>query len=743
MKLKIGIYTKLIIIISSLISICLVVFIAINANYYITRMSRNNAELYSAYRISELLKSFRSNITILDNKQKGYIITGDGKFLEEYKLKETETKVYLKNMEKYFSGKAEEEAFYKLKDLTYKKLSEAKDLSQGNNLAGFKARTDDNEEVNGNTVDEIKFVIEDINGSLNKKTQILLDNSIEYVKISKNWSFLEVAIGIIAALAALIILFRDINVRNKLENELRIAKRQADDNALTKEQFMANMSHEIRTPMNAILGFSNLLQKTRLDNAQTEYLSAIKTSGSNLLSIINDILDFSKIEAGKLHIEKISFDLLGLLDSLKIMFAEKAKEKEIGFEVAVDEQLPQFVFGDPTRLTQILVNLTNNAIKFTSKGNVKLSCEFKSLEQDVVQLVFRIKDTGIGIPADKVGDVFERFNQGNKETTRNYGGTGLGLAIVKNLVEVQNGEISLKSKEGVGTEFSITIGYPISYENTYSELNINQLHLPKISNGQLRVLLAEDNALNQKLAANYLKSFGMEVDVAENGQIALDYLQQRHYDIILMDIQMPVLDGYSAAVKIRSELHLDTPVIAMTAHIMSGEREKCISFGMNDYISKPFKEADLHAVIIKYIGHSQTTDTNKPDHLNHQKTAMNDTPKVVNLKDLYDLARGNNSFIKEMIDIFLEQNPIDLSHIERAIPVQDFAAIRAASHKMKTSLGFMGMKPLLTPLSEMEMLAENKQDLPRITAIYNEIRSNCEAATHELNDVLATMGKEA
>ncbi|MGZ4038740.1 MAG: ATP-binding protein, partial [Bacteroidia bacterium] len=498
--------TKLVIMLSSMVSIVLVLFIAFTANRYIERMSVNNSELYSAFRISELMKLFRANILVLEAKQRGYIVTGDPKFLEEYKLRESETKTYLKGMEKYFSGKPEEETFYKLKDLTYKKLKEAKDLSHSNDgLPGAKA----DPSATINIMDEINTTISEINESLGATTKVLLENSVEYVNASRKWSYREIAIGILTALLVVMVLFRDINLRNQLQEELRIAKAKADQNALMKEQFMANMSHEIRTPMNAIVGFTDLLQKTTLDPAQRDYLSAIKTSGSNLLNIINDILDFSKIEAGKLQIEKIPFSLTSVIDPLKLIFTEKAKEKGIGFRVSTDSKIPALIFGDPTRLTQILVNLLGNAVKFTLKGEVSLSCEIKSIEHDVVQLVFRIKDSGIGIPSDKLDDVFERFNQGNAATTRKFGGTGLGLSIVKSLVEIQNGDIDVKSREGSGTEFIVTLSYPVSYENVSTIPQASGAELKISSEKPLRVLLAEDNPLNQKLATIYLNAFGL------------------------------------------------------------------------------------------------------------------------------------------------------------------------------------------------------------------------------------------
>jgi len=723
-------YTKSIIIVSSLISICLVLFIAFSANYYISRMSKNNTELYSAYRISELMKSFKSNINILENKQRGYIVTGDSKFLEAYKLKESETKTYLKSMEKYFSGKPEEESFYKLKELTYKKLMEAKDLNSNINNVGIPGENNQIQEVGISTMDEITSTVDEINESLSKTTKTLLDNSVEYVNASKNWSFLEITLGIITAIAAVIILITDINTRNKLEDELRIAKKLADENAIMKEQFMANMSHEIRTPMNSILGFSDLLEKTKLDKTQIEYLNAVKTSGSNLLNIINDILDFSKIEAGKLNIEKISFNITDLLESLKVMFTPKANEKRINFSVTIDPKTPAYIFGDPTRLNQILINLINNAIKFTPQGEVKLICEIKSIEHDIVQFIFKVQDTGIGIPEDKINSVFERFNQGNTETTRKYGGNGLGLAIVKELVEIQNGDIHLKSKEGVGSEFIVKISYPISYENKHIHTETFNTQLKIISNKPLTVLLAEDHKLNQKLAITYLSDFGLSVDLAENGIEAVEKFKSKPYDLVLMDIQMPLLDGYNAAKQIREELNNKVPIIAMTANIMANEREKCLSYGMNDYLSKPFKEIDLYNIVNLYIG-------NKTQNVNQKSnTTTSENNSIINQDHLNTLSRGNKTFIKEIIAIFLEQNPIELNELETAIQSKDYPTIRAISHKMKTSVGFIGINQLLPELTKIENMAMNDGDINTIQSTFSHVKAICHQATTELTSIV-------
>ncbi len=721
--------TKRLIVASSLITTFLVVFISINADRHIKQMSQNNTELYNAFRISELMKSFRSNLIQMENKQKGYLASGNARFLEDYKLEETETKTYLKSMEKYFSGKPEEELFYVLKELTYKRIIEGKNLDKSESLEGYKNKINRFEDPHLQTMNEIHKVIDKINSSLNVSTEQLIERSVEYVRVSKIWSFLEVAVGILAALGAVVVLFRDVNLRTKLETELRIAKKQAEDNALLKEQFMANVSHEIRTPMNSILGFSDLLNKTPLDKTQNEYLTAIRTSSSNLLNIINDILDFSKIEAGKLSIEKIPFNLLSLIDSLKIMFSQKAKEKGILLNVHVDKLIPQHLFGDPTRLTQVLVNLINNAIKFTEKGEVTLSCDIKTIEHDVAQLVFRIKDTGIGIPQDKINQIFDRFDQGNKETTRKYGGTGLGLSIVKSLLEIQNGDIYVKSKEGSGSAFIVTISYPISYEEINFSYSETITVLPKLSNFEHQILLAEDNVLNQKLAAGYLSNFGLKLDVAENGLEAIEKLKQNKYDLVLMDIQMPIIDGYNATAIIRKDLLQTVPIVAMTAHIMTGEKEKCLKFGMNDYITKPFKEAELYQILKKLLFVEPISNvTQKINHISIKPTSQITT---VDMNELHQLSRGNNAFIREMIDLFSEQNPIDINKLDKALEQEDFESIKNTAHRMKTSVGFMGIKSALEPLNKIEALSEQKQNIEEIYGLVDTIKKICSKAQKE------------
>lgn len=378
------------------------------------------------------------------------------------------------------------------------------------------------------------------------------------------------------------------------------AKEKAEESTKLKEAFLANMSHEIRTPMNAIIGFSDILTKSNLADKEKEYVRTIKSAGENLLTIINDILDISKIEAGMMAFEEHTFSVKEIFKSLNVMLMERAKGKNIDLVFTCDENVPDVLLGDPTRLTQIILNLAGNAIKFTQKGNIvvhasKLDRRVETPESkegienmnEVETIIhFLVKDTGIGIAPDKLMHIFERFRQAESHTTRKYGGTGLGLSIAKQLVELQGGKLSVKSEFKVGSEFSFYIPYKKSSEILHPvEITGAKYDMDALSH--LNILLVEDNQLNVILILSLFSEKSLKLEVAENGSVAIEKLKEKKFDIVLMDMEMPVMNGYEAATILRNELKSNIPIIAMTANAMAGERERCLSLGMNDYISKP------------------------------------------------------------------------------------------------------------------------------------------------------------
>jgi PAS domain S-box-containing protein len=422
----------------------------------------------------------------------------------------------------------------------------------------------------------------------------------------------------------------DFSEQRKLLDQLEDARTIAEKSVEMKERFMANMSHEIRTPMNALIGFTNLLERTPLDTKQDEFVKTIKTAGENLMTLINDLLDFSKIEAGMLRIEATPFDFVGLMHSIEILFQPKAEEKRVAFDAKVAPQIPQNLIGDPTRLSQIMVNLLSNAFKFTERGYVALTAELFDDNTDFATVKILVKDTGIGFNNDELPRIFQRFQQAKDDTTRLYGGSGLGLAIVKNLAEAMGGFVEADSKVGFGSTFSVilpfkkgvemskTLQIPLSKSQNippqyssdikggFQPLNDTlQTGVPlQTSNAQLqtsRILVVEDNPMNQRLAALLLSDWGYQYDIVEDGQQAVDKLQTIDYQLILMDIQLPVMDGYAATAVIRNELKSTIPIIATTAHAFANEREKCLAAGMNDYVPKPLQEDEVLKVIEKYI----------------------------------------------------------------------------------------------------------------------------------------------
>ncbi len=390
---------------------------------------------------------------------------------------------------------------------------------------------------------------------------------------------------------------------------LRDQKQTAEAATAAKSKFLAGMSHEIRTPMNAIIGMADLLSESPLNSEQQKYVRIFRNAGENLLDIINDILDLSKVEAGLIELEQIPFDLAELVLNANDIMTFKADEKGLELNTDIAAEVPVYLLGDPVRLRQILINLMGNAVKFTHAGNITLTVACysdinTSSERDSVELVFHIKDSGIGIPADKQADIFESFTQADTSTTRNYGGSGLGLNICKQLTEMMAGDIWVESEPGQGSTFSFTARFDINPTPPTKQQPEPALPEKTVSLSAMNILLVEDAEENQFIIKAYLKEQPHVITIAENGQEAVEQFMAKPFDLVLMDIQMPVMDGYDATRAIRKwEVEASrtaTPILALTAHALAADLQKCIYAGCNDYLSKPIKKADLLTAIAKY-----------------------------------------------------------------------------------------------------------------------------------------------
>ena len=523
--------------------------------------------------------------------------------------------------------------------------------------------------------------------------------------------------------------YRDVTNKKKAEKILIKARQKAEESAQAKELFLANMSHEIRTPLNAIMGMQRLLEKTSLTDKQNKYLQAIGVSADNLLVIINDILDISKIESGKLELEQVAFDLPKMIRHLVFTLNYKAEEKGIGLFAEIDPDMHDFVVGDSVRLNQILLNLVNNAIKFTDIGKVRIIAKVTAQDENTQSIDFQVIDTGKGIKKENLEAIFESFNQEDASITRKYGGTGLGLAIGKQLVGLFGGTLQVESEFGVGTTFSFSLTFEKGTpQETVPEHETTKNYTQKLF--EKRILLAEDNQMNQFLATTILEEWGVIVEVAENGKEALEKFSEGKYDLILMDMQMPLMDGVEATRLIRQRLNSSIPIIALTANAIKGDRQRCLEAGMNDYLTKPFAQNDLLEKILTNLHELPVQTRSLP-----VSQAPKQAADTYNLQKLEKMMGGNKEHVRQMVQMFVQETPALIDEMRQAQTASDITSLGKLAHKVKSSLDILDLQKLAKAARQIEKIARessNDQDVSSLVdAFVQEIQQVVDSIQHD------------
>ena len=511
------------------------------------------------------------------------------------------------------------------------------------------------------------------------------------------------------------------------KNKAEAATLIAEDAVKSKQQFLSNMSHEIRTPMNAIIGFTKVMLKTDLSAKQKEYLTAIKMSGDALIVLINDILDLAKVDAGKMTFEQTRFKMAQSIAAMLHLFEAKIQEKNLTLVKEYDGNIPEVLVGDPVRLHQIIMNLVSNAVKFTAKGGITVSVRLLQEDDASATIEFAVADTGIGIKTSKMEKIFENFQQASSATARLFGGTGLGLAIAKKLVEQQGGSIWVKSEVDEGSVFSFTLTFQKTADKSTLESIFTKQDTEALS---IKVLVVEDMALNQLLMKTLLDDFGFERDIADNGRIAVEKLQLNSYDIILMDLHMPEMNGFEATEYIRNQLHSKIPIIALTADVTTVDLEKCRAVGMNDYIAKPVDERLLYSKIVGLVKKPLpiVEETNNEPEPTHKQ-------RYTDLEYLTQRTKNNPGLIMEMITAYLEQTPPLIKAMKQSAHKKDWDSLYAAVHKMIPSFSIMGISNDFESMAKkVQEYARSQQQADGILEMVMQLENVCVAACQELEE---------
>jgi len=606
-------------------------------------------------------------------------------------------------------------AFKRLNDLISVQVETGMRLRQNANAAKDIERLRDM-----HLSDSIYFTALYIQKELEKDLQETLSNNNKTSDSLSDYNRI-LSVTVIAAIFIFSAIIINRNFRQiRLITELEIATNAAKKNAQVKDQFLANMSHEIRTPLNAIKGFSRLMSQTPLNNEQQQYSSIIYEATNNLVNIVNDILDISKIEAGKLRIERKDFNIKRVLQAIKHLFKNAAAEKELELSYFIDEGVPEVINGDPERISQVLINLVSNSLKFTTQGYVRIYLGVEMNKNDEIShLRFEILDSGCGIPKDKQDTIFGRFEQldstGEKITT----GTGLGLSIVKSLVTLMDGAVYVESETGKGATFFVVLPFNKATEGAEEAITlISSEFRPERKYLTSSVLIAEDNRVNQVLIQHMLQEYGIKTEIASNGTEALDFLKSANFDLVFMDVQMPVMDGYTCIKNIRKELRLSVPVVAMTAYALPGEKEKCLSSGMNDYLSKPVDTLELDLILAKYLEENTNSEKGK---------------EIEEREHLLKLAGGDKTMVALIAGEILKEIPDTRKRIVEVLKSEEVSRVSNLSHHMISTFGPLGEgTTIMKKIKEIRLETDRNAEFSVIRKLLMDILSETDSLKGKL-----------
>jgi signal transduction histidine kinase/CheY-like chemotaxis protein len=671
-----------------LIGVVLIVFLQVLSGENVKRLIEGNNNLQRELQIRNELRQIETNIITMESDVRGAIISGNAIYLNNIAANMARLDTQLLSIERLMRMPGTEREVQRLDYLVREKIAFNTQILEALSQGGKNAGADLVNTGRGMLLrDSIVAVLNYLDQARQARSQGIISAFEASGKGARNWGLALAIIACLVVVAAFLYIVSQSQHQRKVIQSLNESERRIKEAAYLKEQFITNMSHEIRTPMNAIIGFTNLLRRTQLDATQREYVQNIHSAGDNLLALVNDILDLSKIEAGMMHLEETRFSIRSLAASVSAMFMDKMEEKGLRFQSEIDEEVPDILAGDAVRLTQVLVNLLGNAVKFTRKGSIWLKVQLRQQNDDKVALSIIVQDTGIGISPEKQQTIFNRFQQAEADTTRRYGGTGLGLSIVKQLVEMQGGTVGVQSRQGEGTTFTVDIGYRIPDISEVESAGLVS-DVPLVAPEQMHLLVAEDNLMNQQLMRHLMRTWGFHYTIVSNGQQAVEQLKQKSYLLVLMDIQMPEMDGYVATTVIRKELQLDVPIIAMTAHAMIGEKEKCLQLGMNDYLSKPIKENELYNLIARFAQASVLKEQQQQQENGLGNPASH---SILNLAYLRQLSGGDEQFEQEMMAQFAIQVPEELAQLHQAYGAGNMPQLKSVAHTLKSTLGYMGL----------------------------------------------------